>query len=102
MPFLFVYTSILNVGWNFYFFLTVIDCIIALMAWGAAMEGYLLKETSLFERICLFAGALGLLHEGIVTDIVGVSLFIMVIIIQKITIARIRKKGLEVNMKVVE
>ncbi len=43
MPFLFVYTSILNVGWNFNFILTVFDCIIAAVAWGGALEGYLLK-----------------------------------------------------------
>jgi len=33
MPFLFVYTSILNVGWNFYFILTVVDCLLAAVAW---------------------------------------------------------------------
>ncbi len=97
MPFLFVYTSILNVGWNFNFILTVIDCIIALMAWGAALEGYLFKETSLFERICLLAGALGLLHEGLITDIVGISLFIMVIVIQKISLSRAKKVALQMN-----
>jgi TRAP transporter 4TM/12TM fusion protein len=100
MPFLFVYTSILNVGWNFNFILTVIDCIIALMAWGAALEGYLFKETSLFERICLLAGALGLLHEGLITDIVGISLFIMVIVIQKISLSRAKKVALQMNKEV--
>ena len=44
---------------------SVIDCLIALMAWGAALEGYLLKETSLFERVCLFAGAFGQLKPEI-------------------------------------
>jgi TRAP-type uncharacterized transport system fused permease subunit len=102
MPFLFVYTSILNIGWNFNFILTVVDCLIALMAWGAALEGYLLKETSLFERICLFAGALGLLHEGIVTDVIGVSLFILVIVIQKISLARAGKKIFESSVKMAD
>jgi TRAP-type uncharacterized transport system fused permease subunit len=88
MPFLFVYTSILDVGWNFSFIFTVFKCIIALVAWGPALEGYLLKETSLFERICLLAAALGLLHEGFMTDIIGISLLVMVIVIQKISLAR--------------
>jgi len=99
MPFLFVYTSILNVGWNFNFILTVIDCIIALMAWGAALEGYLFKETTLFERICLFIAAFGLLHEGIITDIIGVSLFIMVIVIQKISMVRAKKAAFQTDLK---
>lgn len=93
MPFLFIYTSILNVGWNFNFILTVIDACIALVAWGAAFEGYLLKETAWYERLGLFAAALGLLHEGIATDIAGAAIFGLIIVIQKVSIAR-RKKDL--------
>jgi TRAP transporter 4TM/12TM fusion protein len=91
MPFLFVYTSILNVGWNFMFFLTVFDCLIALFAWGAALEGYLFKPTSLIERICLLAAAFGLLHEGIITDLIGVALFALVVVLQRISLAREKK-----------
>ncbi|NWF92772.1 MAG: TRAP transporter permease [Syntrophaceae bacterium] len=91
MPFLFVYTSILKVGWNFSFFLTVFDCIIALMAWGAAVEGYLFKETTLVERICLFVAALSLLHEGLLTDMIGVLLFAIIIIIQQVSLVRAKK-----------
>jgi TRAP transporter 4TM/12TM fusion protein len=91
MPFLFIYTSILNVGWNFNFILTVIDACIALVAWGAAFEGYLLKETAWYERIGLFASAAGLLHEGIVTDLAGAAIFAMVIVLQKVSIARQKK-----------
>ena len=88
MPFLFIYTSILNVGWNFNFILTVIDACIALVAWGAALEGYLLKEATSYERIGLMAAAFGLLHEGIVTDLVGAAIFALVIVAQKVSIAK--------------
>ncbi|HSB72475.1 MAG TPA: TRAP transporter fused permease subunit [Candidatus Methylomirabilis sp.] len=88
MPFLFIYTSILDVGWNLNFILTVIDACIALVAWGAALEGYLLKETAWYERIALLAAAVGLLHEGIATDLVGAAIFALVIVAQKVTIAR--------------
>jgi TRAP-type uncharacterized transport system fused permease subunit len=88
MPFLFIYTPILNIGWNFDFILTVIKACIALVAWGAAFEGYLLKETAWFERLGLFAAALGLLHEGIVTDIAGAAIFALVIVLQKASITR--------------
>jgi TRAP transporter 4TM/12TM fusion protein len=91
MPFLFVYTSLLNVGWNFNFMLTVFDCIIALFAWGAALEGYLFKSTSLFERICLFGAALGLLHEGVISDVIGAALFVLVIVMQRLAMANARK-----------
>jgi TRAP transporter 4TM/12TM fusion protein len=88
MPFLFIYTPILNIGWNFDFILTVIKACIALVAWGAAFEGYLLKETAWFERLGLFAATLGLLHEGIVTDIAGAAIFALVIVLQKASITR--------------
>ncbi len=91
MPFLFIYTSILNAGWNFNFILTVIDACIALVAWGAAFEGYLFKQTTCYERLGLFAAAAGLLHEGIVTDLVSAAIFALVIVTQKLSIARTRK-----------
>jgi len=91
MPFLFVYTPILNVGWNSAFILTVIKACIALVAWGAALEGYLLKETAWYERIALLAAALGLLHEGLVTDLVGAALLALVIVTQKVAIARAKE-----------
>ena len=46
----------------------------------------------------LFAGRL---CEGIITGIIGVSLFIMVIIIQKLSIAKARRRALEVSAKTV-
>jgi TRAP-type uncharacterized transport system fused permease subunit len=97
MPFLFVYTSILKIGWNLNFFITVFDCVIALIAWGGALEGYLFKETNLFERICLVLAALGLLHEGLITDLIGVSLFAAVIVIQKVSMMRARKMAPQID-----
>jgi TRAP transporter 4TM/12TM fusion protein len=91
MPFLFIYTPILNLGWNFNFILTVIDACIALVAWGAALEGYLFKETTWYERIGLFAAAIGLLHEGIATDLAGAAIFALVIALQKVSIVRAKK-----------
>jgi TRAP-type uncharacterized transport system fused permease subunit len=88
MPFLFIYTPILDVGWNSGFILTVIKACIALVAWGAALEGYLFKESAWYERIALFAAALGLLHEGIATDLAGAALFAGVIVMQKLAIAK--------------
>jgi TRAP transporter 4TM/12TM fusion protein len=92
MPFLFVYTSILKVGWNFNFLLTVFDATVALVAWGAALEGFLFRRTTFLERSCLFGAAFGLLHEGVITDIIGAALFLFVIVIQKISLKK--QKGI--------
>jgi TRAP transporter 4TM/12TM fusion protein len=92
MPFLFVYTSILKVSWSFNFLLTVFDCIVALICWGAALEGYLFRETTWFERSCLFVAAFGLLHEGLATDLLGLGLFVLAIVIQRVRIAKAKRE----------
>jgi TRAP-type uncharacterized transport system fused permease subunit len=84
MPFLFIYTSILNIGWNIGFITTVIAAIVALLSWGGALTGFVFRKTTLFERACLLVSALLLLHEGWTTDIVGVALLVMVIVLQKV------------------
>jgi TRAP-type uncharacterized transport system fused permease subunit len=85
MPFLFIYTSILNVGWNIPFIMTVLTSIIALISWGGALTGFLLRRTTLFERVCLLVSALGLLGEGWTTDIIGVGLLVLVVVLQKVS-----------------
>ena len=84
MPFLFVYTSILNVGWNFNFIMTVVTATLALISWGGALVGHLLKKTTPFERVCLFLSALALLYEGSASDIVGAGLLVLVLVKQKV------------------
>jgi UPF0716 family protein affecting phage T7 exclusion len=50
------------------------------------------------ERICLLAAALGLLHEGYVTDVIGVALFVLVIVIQKISVVRAKKSAAQIDI----
>ena len=88
MPFLFIYTSILNVGWNAEFLLTVLTSIIALVSWGGALTGYLLRRTTIFERLCLLASSLALLFEGAAADIGGAALLVLVIVLQKVSLGK--------------
>jgi len=85
MPFLFIYTSILNVGWNTPFIMTVVTSIIALVSYGGALTGFLFRRTTLFERACLLISALTLLGEGWTTDAIGVGLLVLVIVLQKVS-----------------
>jgi len=88
MPFLFVYTSILNVGWNIPFLLTVLTSIIALVSWGGALTGFLFRRTTLFERACLLVSSLSLLTEGWITDLGGTLLLVLVIVLQKVSLGK--------------
>ena len=88
MPFLFIYTSILKVGWNFPFITTVIASCFALVSWGGALTGYLFRKTTLFERAALLVSALLLLDEGLTTDMIGYALLALVIIMQKVSLRK--------------
>ncbi|MHB8772080.1 MAG: TRAP transporter permease [Syntrophales bacterium] len=78
MPFLFLYTPILFNGTTAEIIRCVITALCALIAWAAALEGYLMVKTRTWERILLLVAALGLLHAGVITDIIGVALMALV------------------------
>jgi len=85
MPFLFIYTPILMVGEiaPFYIVRSVATCIIGLLAWAAAVEGYMVSELNWIQRIALFITAIMLLDPGLITDLIGVALLVGVFIWQK-------------------
>jgi TRAP-type uncharacterized transport system fused permease subunit len=61
MPFLFAYTPILlNGGWPDVI-LTVIACLLGIVAWGGVLEGYLIKTTTKIEWILVCAASMALL-----------------------------------------
>ena len=61
MPFLFAYTPILlNGGWADVI-LTVIACLLGIVAWGGVLERYLMKTTTKIEWIMVCAASLALL-----------------------------------------
>lgn len=88
MPFLFLYTPLLLNGTMADIVRCVITALAALIAWAAAMEGYMVVKTRAWERILLFVAAFGLLHAGVITDIIGVGILIFVFITQR----RLRKR----------
>jgi len=56
---------------------------VALIAWAGALEGYLLRPTRLWERVLLLVAALGLLHAGLVTDLIGIAILVAVVVSQR-------------------
>lgn len=85
MPFLFIYTPILMVGEMAYFYLvrSVATCIIGLLAWAAAVEGYMVSKLNWVQRLALFITAFMLLDPGLFTDLAGTVLLVGVFIWQK-------------------
>jgi TRAP transporter 4TM/12TM fusion protein len=85
VPYVFVYSPImLGIGFDWGAILVVaITATAGVVALGAAMEGYLLRETTWYERVLLLATAVDLIIPGLVTDAIGAVLFAAVIVSQR-------------------
>lgn len=86
MPFLFIYApGILLEGTPFVVITTIISSLIAMYAFCGCIMGYLIRETTLVERLALGAAAVLLLKPGLITDTVGITLIAIVVLNQKKT-----------------
>ena len=65
--------------------LICITSIIGMFAVSAALEGFLLHHMKWFERIISLAGGLLLIYPGLVTDLIGFSILLVVLVVQLIT-----------------
>ena len=65
--------------------LIVISSLVGIFAVSAALEGYIMAHMKWYERIISACGGLLLIYPGLVTDLVGLSLVAVVIILQIIT-----------------
>jgi TRAP-type uncharacterized transport system fused permease subunit len=81
---MFVYEpSLLFVGSLWEILSTFITATIGVVMLAAGLIGWFIRETNVVERLLLVAGAILLIKPGIYTDIMGVVLLLVVIIIQK-------------------
>ena len=62
--------------------LIVITSLIGMFGVAAGLEGYMLRKTSWWERLSCVAGGLLLIYPGIVTDVIGLTLVGLVVVIQ--------------------
>ncbi|MCR4627905.1 MAG: TRAP transporter large permease subunit, partial [Treponema sp.] len=90
IPFFFLGTPVLllgavegySAGMVLWSTLTAITGTVALVA---GLEGWLVRKSSIIERIILLAVAPLLLYTGLTTDFIGISLLVIVCIIQAFT-----------------
>ena len=62
--------------------LICITSVIGIFAVSASLEGYFITNMNWYERVLSAVGGLLLIYPGIVTDLVGVALVVMVLLIQ--------------------
>lgn len=85
VPYIFVYSPImLGVDISLGPMIQIIvTSTVGVVALGAAMEGYFLRETTWYERLLLIAAAIDLIIPGLVTDVIGALLLAVVVVSQK-------------------
>lgn len=89
VPFMFVYgPQLLLIGGTAEIILALITAIIGIIGIAGATEGWLLKETTIFQKILLLAGSLMMVHPNIITDVVGLAVLIVVYLLQKFSISK--------------
>ncbi|MBQ2974622.1 MAG: TRAP transporter fused permease subunit [Clostridia bacterium] len=91
VPYIFAYSPEMLIGIDFgqatpwySIVLLVITAICGIYIISAGMEGYMFKKMPVWERLMALAGGLLMIIPGWQTDIAGVALMILVIVLQKI------------------
>ncbi len=69
-----------------------VTALVGIFAVSASLEGYLLHKMPWYQRIVSIAGGLLLIDPGLVTDIVGIGLVAIIVVIQAITRKELNKK----------
>ena len=62
--------------------LICITSLVGIFAVSAALEGYLMQQLSVYQRLICLAGGLLLIYPGLVTDLIGVGLVAIVVVLQ--------------------
>jgi TRAP transporter 4TM/12TM fusion protein len=60
-----------------------VGAVIGMLALEAAVQGWLLKQAGLPERVALALGGLMLIDPGSLTDIIGLTLFVVIYLLQR-------------------
>lgn len=87
VPFAFVYNStLLLIDTTFMEgFVVAVTSIIGVVMLGASVEGYMLKTMGWISRILVFASAIMLITPNMLFDIIGVSVVVIIVLIQWIS-----------------
>jgi TRAP transporter 4TM/12TM fusion protein len=85
VPFMFVFgPALMMIGTPVEIITTAATAITGAVCLAGALNGYFFRLTSIWERLVLFAAAVVLINPGLITDIVGISLVVVIIVIQYI------------------
>jgi TRAP transporter 4TM/12TM fusion protein len=89
IPFMFVYgPAMVLEGTGFEITTTIVTGLIGTLCLAASVQGWLLKRANALQRIILLIAALALIKPGWRTDLLGLALVILVLVIQYMSLRR--------------
>ena len=92
VPYIFAFSpEMLIIGSNAPWYEIVLLCVTAVCGIyiiSAGMEGYMYKKMPWWERIMALAGGLGMVIPGLTTDLIGLALIVIVVILQKVGVKK--------------
>ena len=60
----------------------VLTAIVGIFGVSAGLEGFILTKTPLWQRVLLIAGGLSLIYPGVLTDIIGIGVIALMLVVQ--------------------
>jgi len=83
IPFVFCYdTALLGLGNVFYIIYRITMTVLGIIALAAGAEMYFLRKNKFYETLLLFAAAILLINPGWTTDLIGIFILCIVIVLQ--------------------
>lgn len=81
IPYMFVFgPALIMQGTVFEVMVSAITAVVGVLAFTSSIQGWLINQMNVFERIFGIIGALFLMHSGFITDSIGVALLVIVYI----------------------
>ncbi len=60
----------------------VLTAIVGIFGVSAGLEGFVLTKTPLWQRVLLIAGGLSLIYPGLLTDVIGIGVIALMLVVQ--------------------
>ena len=60
----------------------VLTAIIGIFGVSAGLEGYVFAKAPIWQRVLLIAGGLSLIYPGLLTDVIGIGVIALMLVVQ--------------------
>lgn len=92
VPFMFVYgESLLLIGDPLTIILAVVTASIGIWGVACSAEGWVLRHALWYERVILFMGSILMVIPGLNSDVIGLIILVLIVLLQKFTLVQTKK-----------